>query len=419
VTRIVILAGTHLCNNPRVLKEAEALGRAGYDVTVLGVWFDSHRKERDRTLASSFTFIPAVDLTEGGARRLICRSRGKLARLAHHVARIETRGQLGYAGREQYHEALVQKADLYIAHSEQAMGVAADLLHRGYRVAVDMEDWFSEDLLPEARKYRPIRLIRSLERELLSQGIYSSCPSRAMSDAIAQEYGCRAPAVIYNAFPWAERLFIDNRYVDRTNVGPPSIHWFSQTLGEGRGLEDLFGALGYLRGEVEIHLRGAPTAGFEHMLSTQVPEAWRRRIFIHPQVPNDKLLSRIAEHDIGFAGETPVIRSRDLTVTNKITYYLLGGLAVVASDTAGQHEVAAQAPGAVFHYPSGDPAALAECLDCLLGSADALRRAKAAALDAAKRTFCWERQEKTLLDSIARALCSPGATEQTQSPVPV
>jgi glycosyltransferase involved in cell wall biosynthesis len=286
-------------------------------------------------------------------------------------------------------------------------------------VAVDMEDWFSEDLLPEARKHRPIRLIRSLERELLSYGTYSSCPSRAMSDAIARGYGCRAPAVVYNAFPWAERCFIDKSHEDRINLGLPSIHWFSQTLGEGRGLEDLFGALGYLRGEVEIHLRGAPTAGFEYMLSSRVPEAWRRRIFIHPQVPNDKLLSRIAEHDIGFAGETPLIRSRDLTVTNKILYYLLAGLAVVASDTAGQREVAAQASGGVSLYPSGDPAALAACLDRLLCSADALRRAKAAALDAAERTFCWERQEKALLDSIARVLRSPGATEQTQSPVPV
>jgi glycosyltransferase involved in cell wall biosynthesis len=419
VKRIVILAGTHLCNNPRVLKEAEALGRASYDATVLGVWLDSHLRERDRALASCFTFTPVVDLTEGGPRRLIYRAKGKVARLAYRVARIETYGQLGYAGREQYHEAVNRKADLYIAHSEQAIGVAADLLHRGYRVAVDMEDWFSEDLLPKARKHRPTGLIRSLERELLSQGVYSSCPSRAMSNAIAQEYGCRAPAVVYNAFPWAERRFIDNSHEDRINLGVPSIHWFSQTLGEGRGLEDLFSALRYLNSKVEIHLRGTPTSGFQELLSTRVPEAWRARLFIHPQVPNEKLLSRIAEHDIGFAGETTLIRSRDLTVTNKILYYLLAGLTVVASDTAGQREVAAQAPGGVFLYPSGDPAALAACLDRLLGSADTLRRAKAAALDAAERTFCWERQEKALLDSIARVLRSPGATQRTQSPVPV
>jgi len=53
-------------------------------------------------------------------------------------------------------------------------------------------------------------------------------------------------------------------------------------------------------------------------------------------VDGDDLLSRIAEHDIGFAGEMPHCRSRDLTVTNKILQYLLAGLAVVASGTAGQ-----------------------------------------------------------------------------------
>ena len=41
---------------------------------------------------------------------------------------------------------------------------------------VDLEDWFSEDLLPEARRHRPLRLLRSLERELLSRGAFASRP---------------------------------------------------------------------------------------------------------------------------------------------------------------------------------------------------------------------------------------------------
>jgi glycosyltransferase involved in cell wall biosynthesis len=124
---------------------------------------------------------------------------------------------------------------------------------------------------------------------------------------------------------------------------------------------------------------------------------------VHRPVSNTALLSRIAEHDIGFAGETPLIRSRDLTVTNKILYYLLAGLSVVATDTAGQREVERQSAGGIFLYPSGDPAALASHLDVLLGSPDVLRKAKAAALNAAERTFCWERQEKVLLESVHRA----------------
>jgi glycosyltransferase involved in cell wall biosynthesis len=122
------------------------------------------------------------------------------------------------------------------------------------------------------------------------------------------------------------------------------------------------------------------------------------------------LLSRIAEHDIGFAGDLPTIRSRDLTVTNKILQYLLGGLAVVASDTAGQREVAEKAPGAVLLYPSGDSVALAAQLNALLNSPQRLQGAKAAALQAAQTVFCWERQEQVLVDLVERALDAASAS---------
>jgi glycosyltransferase involved in cell wall biosynthesis len=287
------------------------------------------------------------------------------------------------------------------------MAVAMDLLHRSRLVGIDVEDWFSEDLPLEARKHRPVGLLRNLERKLLTLGGYSACPSRAMSAALAREFGCPLPTVIYNAFPWSDRKSLDGLFKDRRDRRLPSIHWFSQTLGHGRGLEDLIAALPLLKHEAEIHLRGKPVSGFENWLAHRVPQHWRERIKVHGLVSNSELLSRIAEHDIGFAGETPLIRSRDLTITNKILYYLLAGLAVVASETAGQQEVAGQAPGGVLLYPSGDAFALAASLDTLLGSADALKRAKGASLAAAEETFSWERQEKSLLDSINRALDSP------------
>jgi len=284
------------------------------------------------------------------------------------------------------------------------MAVAEDRLDHGCLVGIDLEDWFSEDLPTDARKHRPVRLLRNLERKLLTSGGYSACPSRAMSEALAREFGCPQPTIIYNAFPWSDRESMDGLFKDRQDRRLPSIHWFSQTLGLGRGLEDLIAALPLLKYEAEVHLRGMPVSGFENWLAERLPEIWRGRIVIHGLVSNAELLSRIAEHDIGFAGETTSIRSRDLTITNKILYYLLAGLAVVASDTAGQREVAEQAPGGVLLYPSGDASALAARLDEMLGSAEALKQVKSAALASAERTFCWERQEGTLLDSVGRAL---------------
>jgi glycosyltransferase involved in cell wall biosynthesis len=407
--RVVILTGNHLCHNPRVVKEAAALANAGFDSVVLGAWSDEKLKQRDQVLMRSlpFSFLPVIDTTDDRWAYARTQLRGKVASLMHRLAHIESRLQLGFVCSTLMQAALRAKADLYIAHSEAGLAAAADLLGYGRCVGLDLEDWFSQDLLPEARRFRAVGLLDRLERTLLTQARHATCPSHAMSEALAAAYGCTRPAVVYNAFPWADRKMIDGLSRDRRDRRVPSIHWFSQTLGSGRGLEDLFSALPLLRNDVEIHLRGNPAAGFESWLRARAPENAHKRIVVHGLVPNAELLSRIAEHDIGFAGETPAIRSRDLTATNKILQYLLAGLAVVASDTVGQREVARQASGAVFLYPSGDSAALAYHLNLLLEQPRRLRRAKAAALRAAERTFCWERQESALLDAVTKALPCP------------
>jgi glycosyltransferase involved in cell wall biosynthesis len=407
---IAIVSGSHLCHNPRVLKEAITLGDAGYNVEVIGGWFDETLKARDQELLSrlNVNFTPAVDFVEkNGPLRLISRVRRKVGEIAHVAGGLENEAQLGIFVPALRRAASNSAANLLIAHSEPAMAAVTTAARKRERrrVGVDMEDWFSEDGTAEAKRLRPVRLLRSLERSLLTRGAHTSSPSHSMSEALAREFDCNAPTVIYNAFEWSDRRVLDGQVKDRRNPRLPSIHWYSQTIGMGRGLEDLFAALPHLRYEAEIHLRGNPTTDFNKAMS-EVPRSWRDRIFIHALVKNDELLSRIAEHDIGFAGEMKHCRSRDLTVTNKILHYLLAGLAVVASDTAGQREISERAPEAVLIYASGDSHALANHLNLLLSFPERLQAAKASALSAAQQTFCWERQAPLLLRSIETAFAA-------------
>ena len=154
-TNILILTGNHLCNNPRVIKEGTTLANAGYTVTVIGAWFDAGLKARDLEMQGSlpFTFKPAIDGTENAPRRLRLRMKASRS-IAYRFAGFENRSQLGYASHS-LRAASRQPANLYIAHSEAAMAVAADLLHDGRLVGIDVEDWFSEDLPLEARKLWP------------------------------------------------------------------------------------------------------------------------------------------------------------------------------------------------------------------------------------------------------------------------
>lgn len=405
--RICILTGMHLCHNPRVIKEAASLASAGFEVMVLGGFLDAALKRRDQKLLqnANFQFIPVIDLTQA-PRRVFSPSR--MAKLLFWLTGIETPWQLGEAYGHLAKAARSTDADLYICHMEQALAVGPLLLGDGRRVAVDMEDWYSEDLLPDARRLRPMRLLRRLERKMLQDGAFAICPSHAMAKAIALAYHCAIPTVIYNVFPWAERTSLAEERIDRRDAAKPSIYWFSQTLGRERGLEDLISSLPLINRPVEIHLRGKPATGFKEWLEEQIPREWKNRIFFHGPVDNSELLPRIAEHDIGFAGERPDPPNKDLTVSNKIFHYLLGGLAVVASNTAGQREIAVKAGEAIKLYEARNPQSLAAQLNLLLDSPGKLAAAKAAALDIARRDFCWEIQESRLVDLVAETIDPAG-----------
>lgn len=164
---IVIVSGNHFCHNPRVLKEADVLSAAGYDVELLGGWYDEQHAKRDRLLLQNrrWRFVPVVDWTRpsmgAGIQRQVQRAKSRVGRELHGWLNLENPWQLGYSTRKLRRAALSRNADLYIAHSEAAMWVAVKLLERGRRVGVDMEDWFSEDLLREARNQRRVKLLRA------------------------------------------------------------------------------------------------------------------------------------------------------------------------------------------------------------------------------------------------------------------
>jgi glycosyltransferase involved in cell wall biosynthesis len=124
-------------------------------------------------------------------------------------------------------------------------------------------------------------------------------------------------------------------------------------------------------------------------------------------VAHAELLSRIAEHDIGLASEVPHTRSRALTITNKILLYLLAGVAVVASDTEGQKEVAGAAKDAVFLYSRDSAADYAKVLDRLLSDAMLRSRARKDAVDAAKNSFSWRHSAGVLVAGVENGLLAP------------
>jgi len=421
MARILILIGGHLCTAPRPQKEATALAAAGHEVRVAGLWFDETLAQRDRALLAhqAWTFDPVVDFRPGQASRFGVRLQAKTARKLYQGLGLHHPALLGYGAPRLLQVAQAHRADLTIVHSEAGLWVGQQLLKQGYAVGVDFEDWFSQDLLPAAHHQRPIRWIAELEAFLLQHCRYRLTTSQAMAAAMAKHYQVTPPTVVYNVFPRSappsealspEKTSApslakppDHGLPRRTNEAV-RLHWFSQTIGPGRGLELLFAALSQLTVSVEVHLRGHCSPQNQSWLAQHIPLGWANQVHIHPTVPNDELPARIAENDIGLALEQTSPPSRDLTITNKLFQYLQAGLAVIATDTAGQREVFQRFPAIGQVVEAQDATALAAAIEALVCHPAQLRAAQAAARQAAETQFCWELEGQTLVAAAEMAL---------------
>lgn len=406
MSKIAILTASHLCRNPRVVKEASALGAAGYDVTVLTVDAPERFEALDRALLAGLPFrrqtLPRAEGRPGArARHWLRRLRTRVARSL--VARFgwETPAALGPA---RALLDLVQRhpADLTILHTEIPTWMGESLVRAGRRIAVDFEDWYSEDLLPEDRRGRPVRLLRRAEQFVLQRAAYASATSRAMADALAAAFACPPPIAIRNVFPLQPVSRLDRPAGD----APPALIWFSQTIGPGRGLEPFVRAWAKTSALSRLALLGDARPGFFEALRSDLPPSHRERLQVLPLVAPGELPAKLAEFDLGLALEQRTPLNRDLTITNKLFQYFNAGLGVIATATRGQREVLETCPHAGVLIDSIEDSRFVAQLDELLADRARWRRMQEAARAAAVAEFCWEIESKRLLSAVEAALRS-------------
>ncbi len=402
--RILIISSGHPCRNPRPVKEAATLAAGGYDVTLLTPSPDPALALLDKELLKGRHFrheiVPAPHtfsqrLRQWIARRATARGLESIHALGNPAALLRA--------------ACVNHADLVIVHNELPHWIGTRLLASGQRVAADFEDWHSEDLLPADRTHRPQKLLRATERELLHRARYVTTTSHALAAALHTRYGGPRPEVLTNAFPLQPSPSPASSTLhplpSSVPPPPPAFFWFSQTLGPGRGLEAFLGAWKLTTSPSRVVLLGESVPGFEQKLLAPLSSAQRTRIRFLPLVPNAELPALIAEHDIGLALEDAAIVNRDLTITNKILQYLNAGLAIVATDTAGQREVLARSPDAGLILPRiADATEHARLLDHLLADRAALLARKQAARLLAENHYSWEKESPRLLTFVEKAL---------------
>lgn len=411
--RVCLVSSTSVAHNPRLVKEADSLAAAGYAVRVVSCQNLDWVAERDFRLmrGRSWHSHPlSIMRNHPTGHWLFWKSRVRNQLCRRLLSRVTLSGGIAEhafvrVSSELTREALREPADLYIAHALQALPSAAQAArHYSARLGFDAEDYHTGELGFEERHSLTQRLVEYIEAKYIRQSDYVSAPSSLVADALAQRYGIRNYLVIHNVFPWRDRTMLDGQIKDRRGEAV-SLYWYSQAVGLNRGLQDVIRAIGLLSVPVQLHIRGSisPTVRAS-LLDTAAKSGVTEQIFFHPPVPPEELLSRTVEHDIGLALEQPVSENRLLTITNKIFFYLLAGLAIAASDVPGQRFVMDSCPQAGCLYPPGDYQTLARHLQGWLDDPASLQVCKQASLEAARTRWNWELEQQTLLDQIEHLL---------------
>jgi len=413
--RICLVTTTSVAHNPRLVKEADSLAAAGYGVRVVAFQSLGWVAERDQRLARgrAWRHEPvSIMPTTTQARGHFWRSRLRLHLYQRVLSRITLGGGIAERAFVRAYPELVaaarrEPADLFIAHTPQALPVAAAAAHSfGARLGFDAEDLHTGELPPAARRTHQQRLVAYVESKYILRCAYVSAPSDGVADELTRLYGIPRPVVIHNVFPWAERAALDGETRDRRGTAL-SLYWYSQVISLRRGLADAIRAAGLLVQPVQLHLRGELASDERAAILALAGEAGMAgRVYLHPPAPPEELLAHAAEHDVGLAIEPGLAHSLNnaLTVSNKLFLYLLAGLAVAASDTPGQRAVLSQIPAAGALYSPGDHQALAAILRRWQTDGAALATARQAALAAARARWCWEHEQGRLLDQVEALL---------------
>jgi glycosyltransferase involved in cell wall biosynthesis len=389
--RIAVIAAGHLSTCPRMLKAADALAEQGHDVHVVSTRATPWASEADAAVLKrrrdSWRWSVVDYAREGAPVKYVVS--GVKRRLAAHLAgyRSTVSFSVATAALSRVHDDLVRaalatNADFFYGGTVGALAAtfeAATQAGRDY--ALDLEDFYSGE---HPNDVKLTRVIERVETETLGGARFLTAASAGIADAYRATYGV-APVVIHNTFPLPSRP-----PGTAPTSGALKLYWFSQTIGPGRGLEDVVEAMRRSGVPIELHLRGHADEDFVARLQSLVSE----RLVVHAPAPPDEMVELLADFDVGLATEQGASVNREICLTNKALTYMLGGLALVMTETAGHRPLLDTLGEASLHYAPGDVDALATGLTRFADDRDFLERCRRASWEAANQRWHWEHEEE-------------------------
>ncbi|RZL30532.1 MAG: hypothetical protein EOO96_17950, partial [Pedobacter sp.] len=242
--RIVLITSGQPSLNPRLVKEADALGNNGYQVTVLYLYWNKWGSDLDYDLLKykKWKFIrvggtPKTNKLTYWCSRIIFKIFTFFAKqftFEHQIAE----NAMGRCSNHLLKNAKKFNADLYIAHNLAALPVAVMAAKKNKaKCGFDAEDFHRYESSNNSCDFK-VKLNTFIEDKYLKQVDYLTTASPLIAKSYQSLYPNVNPIVINNVFELKHQPELSLNQTERLKL-----FWFSQTIGKNRGLEDVIEAL--------------------------------------------------------------------------------------------------------------------------------------------------------------------------------
>jgi hypothetical protein len=297
-------------------------------------------------------------------------------------------------------------ADLYIAHNLAALPAAALAAKvNAAKLGFDAEDFHLEELASMQRNTGDQFARSIIEGELLPRCVHQTAAAPMIAEAYGQRYGtCMQPILNVSCLSEAP-----SQSISAASCIPHSLYWFSQTIGPGRGLEELLVATRHMRKKPTLYLRGNPAAGYAERLKLLAADCGTAIELLPASAPRD-MIQLAAPYAVGLAIEPGSSPNNALALSNKIFTYLMAGIPILLSRTSAQEMLARELGESALLVNLHDPMAVADQLETFLADIQRQTRARNYAWELARHNFNWELQKQKFLAIIERELAAPSIT---------
>lgn len=409
--RICLITPGHLASTPRIVKEAEALTAAGYDVHLVSSSHHAPAEPLDLPILRRATWRNIRVPTVAGPRAFLRRLRRRWLRKFRPASEELSLSQallLQHPGLPQLVSAAVATgADFFYGHCVAGLAAAAQAAaccRVGY--GFDAEDFHEAETVEVERD----SFERAIVHRIVGAYLGGAKLLTAAAPLIAGEYArCHGVLmeVVLNVFPLRDGPEAPAPVRRISAADPARLYWFSQTIGPGRGLERILALMARMRTPVRLELRGSVATGYAaHLRALAQRTGLVDAVEFLPSASPDEMVRLAAGADLGLSIEEAQPRNRDLCLTNKIFVYLLAGIPQVLSRTTAQAAFAQEMGNAGLLMDLEKTKIAASRLDEFLQDEPRVCAARATAWKLAREHYCWEVEGVRLVNSFHRTIAA-------------